>query len=184
MGWDLDQARTEVSQSSAGGAPFLICFGASLLACAVASFYLSPQQAAMAVMFQGTVALPAALVLERKMAWGPRTKAYPLNALAAQLAMSPILAFPIVIAMFQLRPGGVALAMASIAGAHFLPYAWLQRTNVYVILAVAVSAGALILQVTLHANAFPYILIYMTACYWVGAVLVYRAARRLTASRV
>src|SRR5689334_17035541 len=158
MAWDLDKARGEITQSSAGGAPFLICFGASILACAIASFFLEPKQAALAVMFQGTVALPAALLLERKMAWGLRAKENPLNALAAQLAMSQMVAFPIVIAMYQLRPGGVPLAMASIAGAHFLPYAWLQRTNLYVALAAAVSAGAFILQVTLHANAFPYIL--------------------------
>jgi hypothetical protein len=95
--------------------------------------------------------------------------------------MSQIVAFPVVIAMFDLRPGGVALAMASIAGGHFLPYAWLQRTNVYVWLAAAVSGGALALQVALGAAAFPWILIFMSACYWVAAPLVYRAAKRLTA---
>jgi len=182
MGWDLDRARQEVSQSSAGGAPFLICFGTSLLICAVASFYLPVKQAALAVMFQGGIALPAAFMLERKMAWGPMAKENPLNTLSVQLAMSQIVAFPIVIAMYGLRPGGVPLAMAAIAGGHFLPYAWLQRTNVYVWLAVAVSAGALGLQVALHAAAFPYILMHMTLCYWIGAVLVYKAARKLSAA--
>jgi hypothetical protein len=180
MGWDLDRARQEVTRSSAGGAPFLICFGASLLICAVAWFYLPVKQAALAVMFQGGLALPAAFLLERKMAWGPMAKDNPLNTLSVQLAMSQIVAFPIVIAMYDLRPGAVPLAMASIAGGHFLPYAWLQRTNVYVWLAVAVSAGALGLQITLHAAAFPYILMHMTLCYWIGAVLVYRAAKKLT----
>ena len=181
MGWDLDRARQEVSQSSAGGAPFLICFGASLLICASAAFYLPVKQAALVVMFQGGLALPAAFMLERKMAWGPMAKENPLNKLSVQLAMSQIVAFPIVIAMYDLRPGAVPLAMASIAGGHFLPYAWLQRTNVYVWLAVAVSAGALMIQIALHAAAFPYILMHMTACYWIGAVLVRKAALQLTA---
>lgn len=180
MGWDLDQARQEVTQSSAGGAPFLICFGTTLLACAIASFYLTPAQAALAVMFQGMLGLPAAFILERKMAWGPMAKVNPLNVLSVQLAMSQIVAFPIVIAMYDLRPGAVPLAMASIAGGHFLPYAWLQRTNVYMWLAIAVSGGALVLQVMLGADAFAYILMHMTACYWVGAALVYRAAKNLT----
>jgi hypothetical protein len=180
MGWDLDRARQEVSRSSAGGAAFLICFGTSLLICAIATFYVPVKQAALMVMFQGGVALPAAFVLERKLAWGRMAKENPLNALSVQLAMSQIVAFPIVIAMYSLRPGAVPLAMASIAGGHFLPYAWLQRTNVYVWLAVAVSAGALVLQVMLHAAAFPYILMHMTLCYWIGAVLVYRAARKLS----
>ncbi len=181
--FDIDRARREVTQSSAGGAPFLICFGASILMVGILSFYLPVKQAALALMFQGGLALPAAFLLERRMAWGPMAKENPLNVLSVQLAMSQIVAFPIVIAMYDLRPGAVALAMASIAGAHFLPYAWLQRTNVYAVLAVAVSGGALAIQIALGAAAFGYILLYMTACYWIGAVLVYRAARRLTTAK-
>jgi hypothetical protein len=183
MTMDLHAARTEVSQSSAGGAPFLICFGATLLACAALWFVLPLEQAALVVMFQGGVALPCAFLLERRMAWGPMAKDNPLNALSIQLAMSQIVAFPIVIAMFDLRPGGVPLAMASIAGAHFVPYAWLQRTNVYIWLAVAVSGGALAVQILAGPRAFPLILMLMTGAYWAGAALVYRAARQLTAAR-
>lgn len=177
---DLEAARREVSQSSAGGAPFLICFGATILACGILAFYLPVERAALAVMFQGGLALPAAFLLERRMAWGPMAKDNPLNALSIQLAMSQIVAFPVVIAMYDLRPGGVPLAMASIAGGHFLPYAWLQRTRVYVFLAVAVAAGALAIQIALGTRAFPYVLMYMTACYWIAAPLVYRAARSVT----
>jgi hypothetical protein len=177
---DLHRARTEVSQSSAGGAPFLLCFGATILACAVAALYLPPKTAAVMLMFQGGVALPAAFVLERRMGWGSMARDNPLNALSVQLAMSQIAAFPIVIAVYDWHPAGVALAMASIAGGHFLPYAWLQRTNVYTALAAAVPAGALVLQILLGAQAFPLILVWMSLCYWVAAPLVYRAARRIT----
>ena len=179
---DLEQARREVSQSSAGGSAFLLCFGGTILAVGIAAFFLDRKVAAMLLLFQGGIALPAAFLLERRLGWGPMAKENPLNALSIQLAMSQIVAFPVVIAMFDLHPGGVALAMASIAGGHFLPYAWLQRTNVYVWLAVAVSVGALVLQVALGAAAFPWILLFMSACYWIAAPLVYRAARRLTAS--
>lgn len=67
---DLEFARDEVSASSAGGAPFLIAFGGTILVCAVAAFFLPVKQAALLVMFQGSVALPLAFVLERKMGWG------------------------------------------------------------------------------------------------------------------
>ena len=177
---DLEVARGEVSASSAGGAPFLTSFGATILACAITSFFLSRRQAALALIFQGGIALPVAFLLERWMAWRPLPKDSPLRPLSVQLALSQMVAFPIVIATFVLNPGGVPLAMASIAGGHFLPYAWLQRTNVYVWLAAAVSAGALALQIALGARAFPFILLWMTTCYWIAAPLVYRAARRLT----
>lgn len=180
---DLELARDEVSRSSAGGAPFLICFGATILACAAASFYMTREQAALTVMYQGGLALPAAFLLERRMGWGPMAKENPLNVLSIHLAMSQIVAFPIVIAVFDWAPGGVPLAMASIAGGHFLPYAWLQRTKTYVWLAVAVSGGAMAIQIALGARAFPFVLMHMTACYWIGSVFVYRAALRLSPPR-
>jgi hypothetical protein len=43
----------------------------------VAAFFVPPRTAAMAVMFQGGLALPAAFLLERRMAWGPMAKSNP-----------------------------------------------------------------------------------------------------------
>ena len=177
---DLDLARREVSESSAGGAPFLMSFGVSLLGCAIFAFFASREHAALALMFQGMAALPAAFLLERRMGWGPMASDNPLRSLSIQLAMSQIVAFPVVFAMYDIRPGVVALAMSSVAGGHFLPYAWLQRTNVYVWLAVAVSVGGLALQIGLGTRAFPFILLHMAVCYWIAAPMVYRAARVLT----
>ena len=177
---DLDAARDEVSRSSAGGAPFLAVFGATLLACAVASLFVTRQQAALMVMFQGGLALPLAFLLERRLGSGRMADDNPLRPLSIQLAMSQIVAFPVVILVYSLNPGGVPLTMAAIAGGHFLPYAWLQRTRVYVWLAVAVSAGALAIQIALGSRAFPWVLAHMTLCYWIAAQLVYRAAAKLS----
>jgi hypothetical protein len=173
---DLDEARRDVSAASAGGAPFLICFGLTLLACAALSFVVPRSTAALLVIFQGAVALPASFLLERRMGHARMAPDNPLRPLSVQLAMSQVLALPAVILVYSLNPGGVPLVMAAIAGGHFLPYAWLQRTSVYVGLAVAVSGGALALQIGLGRVAFPYVLVWMTACYWIAAPLVYRNA--------
>ncbi len=177
---DLDQARNDVSATSAGGAPFLICFGATLFVCGLLAFVLPRSTAALLVMFQGGVALPAALWLERRMTGRPMAKDNPLRPLSVQLAMSQIVAFPIVIVAYSINPGAVPLAMACIAGGHFLPYAWLQRTNAYVVLAVAVSFGALAIQLVLGRAAFPYVILWMTVCYWTAAPIVRSAAARLS----
>ena len=179
---DLDTARNDVSAASAGGAPFLITFGATLLVCALVSFVVPRSTAALLVMFQGGLALPAAFLLERRMGTKTMATGNPLRPLSIQLAMSQIVALPVVIAVFSLSPGAVPLAMASIAGGHFLPYAWLQRTAVYGVLGVAVSIGALAIQVVMGAAAFPYVLAWMTACYRAAAPLVYRNALRLAGS--
>ncbi|MEZ5317178.1 MAG: hypothetical protein R2752_07220 [Vicinamibacterales bacterium] len=177
----MDGAFDEVSAASAGGAPFLICFGATLAVAGLSWFVLPVEVAALVVMFQGGVALPAAFWLERRMGRARMSAANPLKALSVQLALSQMVAFPLVIVVYSLRPGGVPLAMAAIAGAHFLPYAWLQRTSIYAVLAVSVSAGAFVLQVALGALAFPAILFFLTACYWTAAPLLVRHARRLAA---
>lgn len=179
---NLDQARDDVSASSAGGAPFLIAFGFTLAVCAAASFYVDRQVAALMVLFQGGVALPAAFGLERWMGSKPMAADNPLRSLSVQMAMSQIVSLPVVLVIYNLNPGGVPMAMAAIGGGHFLPYAWLQRTPVYVALGVAVSLGALAIQIALGSAAFPVVLFYMTACYWVAAPLVLRRAAALVRS--
>jgi hypothetical protein len=78
-----------------------------------------------------------------------------------------------------LNPATVPVVLAAIAGGHFLPYAWLQRTHVYVALAVAIAVGAFIIQIALGARAFPFVLFYMSLLYWSAAPFLYRNAARL-----
>ena len=178
---DLNLARTEVSQSSAGGAPFLLCFGATIFVCAVAGFYLPPKTAALMLMFQGGVALPAAFMLERRMGWGPMAKDNPLNALSVQLAMSQIVGVPH-------RDCGVRLAARAVSRSPWPPSraATSSRTPGCSARTCTRPSQSRFPQVhwscrsSWAAQAFPIILLWMSGCYWIGAPLVYRAARRLT----
>jgi hypothetical protein len=176
---DLKRALDEVSVSSAGGAPFLIAFGATLLACGIAGFFVPTKTMAIVVLFQGNVALPLAFWLERRMAWGPMAADNPLRSLSILMAMSQLVALPVALLAFNLHPATVPAAMAAIGGAHFLPYAWLHRTPLYSILGVAISIGAFALTLMLKKDALPYVLIYMTALYWITAPLLVRHARRV-----
>ncbi len=176
---DLKQAFCEVSASSAGGAPFLIAYGATFLITAILSFFLPRPTVALIAMFQGGVALPAAFWLERKMGSRRMSPGNPLRALSAQMAMSQALGLPLLILAYSLNPGAVPLALASLGGVHFLPYAWLHRTRIYAIFAVAVSIGAFIIQIFLAKQAFSYVLLYVAILYWAAAPLVYRNAARL-----
>jgi hypothetical protein len=176
---DLKQAFSEVSASSAGGAPFLIAYGATFMITAVLSFFLPRQTIAIIAMFQGAVALPAAFWLERRMGSQRMSPDNPLKSLSAQMAMSQALGLPLLILVYSLNPGGIPLALASLGGVHFLPYAWLHRTRIYAIFAVAVSIGAFLIQIFLGSNAFSFVLVYIAVVYWVTAPLVYRSAARL-----
>mgnify|MGYP000885047086 CR=1 FL=1 len=176
---DLRQALDEVSASSAGGAPFLIAFGTTFVIAALLAFVLPRPVAAMVAMFQGAVALPAALWLERRLGWRRMAPTNPLHALSAQLAMSQNLALPAWIVAYSLNPGAVPVVMAATGAAHFLPYAWLHRSRAYGVVAVALSLGAFGLQLGLGAAAFPYILLFVAVVYWSAVPFVYRRAGQL-----
>lgn len=178
----LTTARAEVSASSAGGAAFLIAYGATFLITAVLSLVLPAPTVAMIAMFQGGVALPAAFWLERRLGTGQMAAENPLRPLSVQLAMSQALALPAFIMAYSLNPRSLPLVLAAVGGMHFLPYAWLQRTRAYIVLGVAVSVGAFLIQLLLPGLAFNLILFYVAAVYAVSAVVVYREARRLVAA--
>ena len=178
-GMTLTQAFYEVSANSAGGAPFLIAYGATFIISGILSFALPEETAALIVLFQGGVALPAAFWLERRMGWGRMSADNPLRALSVLLAVSQALALPALIVAFDLNPRAIPVMMAGLGGIHFLPYAWLHRTQTYIYLAVAVSIGAFVVQLILGSNAFSFILLYVGVVYWAASPLLYRHAARL-----
>jgi hypothetical protein len=176
---NLEWVQDDVSASSAGGAPFLIAYGATLFISAILSFFIAVETAALIALFQGTVALPLAFWLERRLGSKPRSADNPLQPLSVQMAMTQVVALPAAIIAYSLNPATVPAVLAAIGGGHFLPYAWLHRTQIYFVLGVALSIGAFVLQVVLRSAAFSYILLYMSVAYWVTAPLVYKHAARL-----
>ena len=177
--YDLKRAFTEVSANSSGGAPFLIAYGATFLVTAILSLFLPRPTTALIAMFQGGVALPLAFWLERRMGSQRMGAENPLRALSGQMAMSQALGLPLLILVYSLNPGGIPLALASLGGVHFLPYAWLHRTQLYAIFAAALALGAFLLQILLGPGAFSVNLFFTAFLYWLAAPLVYRHAARL-----
>ncbi len=177
---DLQRAFDEVSASSSGGAPFLIAYGTTFLITAILSFFLPRPTTALIAMFQGGVALPAAFWLERRMGTQRMAADNPLRSLSVLLAMSQALGLPLLILAYSLNPNSLPMALASLGGVHFLPYAWLHRTRIYSVFAFAVSIGSFAIVLALGMSAsFSYILIFVAAVYWITTPLVYRHARRM-----
>lgn len=179
---DFTRARDEVSASSAGGAPFLICYGTTFAIVGVLAFFLPRETSALLAMFQGAVALPIAFWLERRMGTTRLSDDNPLKSLSAQMAMSQALALPFLIVVYSTNPGQIPVVMAGLGGVHFLPYAWLHRTRLYIALAAIISLGAFGLVLMLQAASYAWILLLVALAYWVAAPLVYRHARAITAS--
>ena len=178
----FQSALDEVSASSAGGAPFLICYGTTFIITGILSFVLPRETSALLVMFQGVVALPAALWLERRMGTTRMSDDNPLNNLSMLMAVSQGLAIPFLIVLYNINPGQIPVAMAGIGGMHFMPYAWLHRTQIYTVLAVFVAVGAFALVLGLQTSAYNIILLFVGLVYLIAAPLVYRQAKQLVST--
>jgi hypothetical protein len=73
------------------------------------------------------------------------------------MALVQVVALPAVILVYTLNPAYVPAVFAAIGGGHFLPYAWLHRTRLYIVLGVAIALGSLLLTALLGTAAFPYV---------------------------
>ncbi len=177
---DLGTARTDATRSSGGGVAFLMAYGTTLLLAGLLTFWLPVRLAALVIMFQGGVALPAAFVLERLLGFPPMAPDNPLRPLSVQLAMVQVVALPAVIITYQLDPTYVPAVFAAIGGGHFLPYAWVHRTRIYLVLAVTVSLGSALMTGIWGASTFPYVPLMWGVSLWLAVLLLWRSARRLT----
>jgi hypothetical protein len=171
---DLELAREDVTLSSAGGSPFLISYGLTFLLTATFSLFLSARVVALIAMFQGGVSLPLAFWLEHRLGKKRMSSDNPLKPLSVQLAISQALGLPTLIAVYSLEPKLIPLALASLGGVHFMPYAWVHNSKIYIYLAVAVSIGAYVIQSVLATNDFEAILLWVAMVYFVAAVPIYK----------
>ena len=174
----VEEAVDSESRTAAVGAPWLIAFAGSVTVVAVLSFVLDVRVVALATLFQGGVALPIAFALERRMGTGTLAKDHPLWPLVMQTMFVQILALPAVILLYPDNPQLVPAGLAAVAGAHFLPYAWLHQTRVYIVLAVALSIGAWLLAALFADAPHRAVLVWWAACYATTAVVLTREHRR------
>lgn len=148
----LDE-RDEARSGNLGGYTFLIVHGVTFGLAALASFVLELEPAALVYLFQGIVAFPLSLAIERAQGFRLLGKENSLTPLFIQVASIQIVALPAVIYVFELDPRLVPAAFAAVAGAHFLPYVWLQRTAIYGVLAVFMALAPWALLLLLDRDA-------------------------------
>jgi hypothetical protein len=178
--WTVDEARSTASSTAAAGTAWLLAFAATLTVTAVLSFVLPMEAAVLVALFQGGVALPVAFALEKRLGAGPMADDHPLRSLSVQLAMVQIVALPAVILMYTVHPAYVPATFAAIGGAHFLPYVWLHRTRIYLVLALAVSLGSWAITLTGGEHGWQLVLLWWPACYLAAATALWRTHRQRT----
>ena len=166
------QERDESIAANRGGLSFLLVHGITWTVAGCLALVLAPESAALIYLFQGLVAFPASMVLER--ALGLRTLSARDNSLVnlfVLIAVAQGLALPPSVLVFNLNPLYVPVVFAATSSGHFLPYAWLYRTRAYIVLGVVAALGPFALLVVIGSETT-----FWLSGFVVGAALLVTAA--------
>ena len=169
---DIQLALNDLAASSRRGAAFLIAFGTTWLACGLLAYLLPPADLALVVMFQGALAVPMAFGVQKLLGFPEGAPENPLTSLSIYLGMTQAVAIPAAVLTYARTPTFVPAVFAAIVGAHFLPYAWLQQTRVYVVLSVDVSVGSWVIMALLGEDGYRIVPWFVGGSLLVGAVVL------------
>ena len=170
----LDLKREELKRATRGGFAFPIAYGISMGIVAIMAFALSPEQASLALLFQGTIALPLAFGIT-KLTGTDTPKNHPLNDLSAFLAGAQALALPAHIYIYAIDPLYLPTVFAAVGAMHFVPYVWLQSSKAWMVLSVGMAFIPFGLVVWLGiTTSFPLIPLVLSILLLATGMYVYR----------
>lgn len=122
---------------------FLLAYGSTWLVAALVWHRFGPRVGCYAALFQGMVGLPLGLLLTAVAAVGERPEHEALGSLSIYLAVGQLLALPLVIVLLARESYVHAVAaLAVVLAVHFVPYAWLYGTPLYLGVGAVVAVGA------------------------------------------
>jgi hypothetical protein len=149
-----DVERVEARTANGGGFSFLLIHGITWVGAGILSFVLPRDTAALVYLFQGLVAFPASLIVERVLGYRTlSTKENSLVSLFVLVAVAQGFALPASVIVFNLDPRLVPVVFAATNGGHFLPYSWLHGTRAYIGLAIVAALGPSAVLVAAGADA-------------------------------
>jgi hypothetical protein len=92
---------------------------------------------------------PAGYLINRALGGDLLARGHPLGGIVRTLGATEGLGWAVTGVFVLQAPTLVPFAMAAMAGAHFLPFAWLYRSRAYAVLGAASVTGAALLQILL-----------------------------------
>lgn len=140
---DVEIYLRELAQANRNGFGFLLAYGLTWIVSAVLGWRFGERVGTYAALFQGMVGLPLGLLLTAAAADRARPQDATLNSLSIYLSMGQLLILPLVIVLITTARYTLAVAALAVTLAvHFVPYAWLYGTVIYIVVAAVVALGA------------------------------------------
>jgi len=170
---DLNSLKTDLSVKAKNGMDFTL--SASIIWLGIAYIWtLSARSYDKSVLtfIAGAFMLPLAFGLSKvlKTQWNTTN---PLESLGLWLNFAQLFYFPFLVFTLMKMPDYFVMVYVIITGAHFFPYAWYYKTNLYAIFAGIISVGALFLGLTLESGTMFYLPAFMSTSLIVLTGLLY-----------
>lgn len=150
----LDTLRDGIARITRRGIGMPIAGLLYWLAVAALGASLPPQRAALYAFFATGAVFPLGWALTRALGGDLFAKGHPLNGLGGTLNGVQFCYWPVLIAVFFVRPELVPFTMGTLFGSHFLPYGWFYRSRGYALLGLGAPLVATALQLAAPAHAF------------------------------
>lgn len=141
---DLVESLQLLAEQTLSGLAFLTAYGVTWVVCGVLWQRAPARVAAYATLFQGLVALPAALGLSAAIGAIGQERPVPdeITQLSVLIGTSQLLGLPFLIYLVvKQRYALVPFAFAAITSMHFVLYTWLYQTPVYIVMAALIALG-------------------------------------------
>ncbi len=146
----FDRLRLELSVNAKNGIDF-IC-SATVVWLLLAYIWTLPYTAynrSVLTFIAGSITLPLAFVLSKVFKTRWKTPDNPLEPLGLWLNFAQLFYFPMLVFVLLTSPDHFVMTYAIITGAHFFPYAWYYKSMPFAIMAGVISAGAMLMGLTL-----------------------------------
>lgn len=171
---NFDKLRIELSVKSKNGLDFT--FAAAIVWLLIAFIWTLSYRAydrSVLTFIVGSLLLPLAFLLSKvfKTTW--TIKDNPLQQLGLWLNFAQLFYFPFLIFTLIKMPEYFVMAYAIITGAHFFPYAWFYKTNLFAIFAGIITIGALIFGLKMPIEKIYIVPVFVSASLMILTILLY-----------
>jgi hypothetical protein len=177
----INDLRAQNTYSTGGGFAFAIAYGITHCIVGVLTYVILVEQAALALMFQGILAMPLSFLIMR-VADVREPKDNPLSTLGIYLAISQVPAIAAFIVIFNIEPLYLPAIFAMVGATHFVPYGWLHQSRAWLVLSAGMTIIPYALLTMTGRDSFHYIPLAVGAMLISTGIYVYTESRAASAS--
>src|SRR5690554_4985792 len=127
----------------------------------------------------GAFLLPLTYLFSQILKTNMKVQGNPLDTLGLWLNLAQIVYFPFLVFILLKQPDYFIMAYAIITGAHLFPYAWLYDETGYLVSAIVISTGSLLIALIVEPSDIWYIPLFTAVCFFMLAIWITSANRKI-----